>query len=115
MFKTVTIEGKPIPLKSTGRTARMYAQFFNSDFIGDFYSLSKLADGGDIKPNVVEQITWSLAKTANPNIPDIDEWLEQFESSISLFEKFEEIMSVVNSSFKTQVKPKKKKPNQKRK
>lgn len=115
MFKTVTIEGKPIPLKSTGRTARTYAQYFNSDFIGDFYSFINFENGEGIRPNTIEQITWSLAKTANPNIPNIDEWLDQFESPLSLLKEIDSIMSVVYSSFGTQVKPKKKKQHQKNK
>lgn len=112
MFKVVTIEGKDIPMKSTGRTARLYARYFNKDFISSFLQLKKLADGETADTAIFEEIAWILAKAANDNIPEIDEWLDQFESPLSIFKKAKDILSIVDKSFGTTVNPKKKK-NQK--
>lgn len=112
MYKVVTIEGKHIPMKSTGRTARLYARYFNKDFISSFLQLKKLADGETADTAVFEEIAWTLAKTANESIPEIDEWLDQFESPLSIFKNAKDIFSIIDKSFGTTVNPKKKK-NQK--
>lgn len=112
MFKVIHIEGKHIPMKSTGRTARLYARYFNKDFISSFLQLKKLAEGGTADTAVFEELAWTLAKAANDNIPEIDEWLDQFESPLSIFKKAKDILSIIDKSFGTTVNPKKKK-NQK--
>lgn len=108
MFKVVTIEGKQIPMKATGRTARLYARYFNKDFISSFLQLKKLADGETADTAVFEEIAWTLAKTANESIPEIDEWLDQFDSPLSIFKKAKDVLSVIDKSFGTTVNPKKK-------
>lgn len=109
MFKVVVIEGKKIPMKATGLTARLYARYFNKDFISSFIGMKGLKDGTQTDSGVIDEIAWVLAKTANPDIPEIDLWLDQFESPFSIFKKAGEILSVIDRSFGTSINPKKKK------
>lgn len=109
MYKVVVIEGKKIPMKSTGRTARLYSQYFHKDFLSTVFGLLKLKKGEITDTNIFDELSWVLAKTANENIPDIDEWLEQFDSPMSIFMKSQEIFGLINKSFTTTINPKKKK------
>lgn len=108
MYKVVVIEGKKIPMKSTGRTARLYSQYFHKDFLTEYSNLSKLGKGEYVDTSIIENIAWIMAKTANDKIPDIDEWLDKFSSPLSIYEKSEDILSVLKSSFNGSVVPKKK-------
>lgn len=95
MEKTVYIDGKPVKLKSTAATPRLYrAQFGGSDFFADILKLLPIIqsfENGKIEEmsyedlsklsfEVFENIIWVLAKTANRDIPEPLEWLDQFET-----------------------------------
>ena len=108
MYKVVNIEGKNIPMKSTGLTARLYSRYFGKDFFSSFLTLRGLKDGKQVDTSIFEEIAWTLAKTANPKIPDIDEWLDGFESPFSIYKKMGEIIRVIDKSFNNSVNPKKK-------
>ena len=108
MYKVVVIEGKKIPMKSTGRTARLYSQYFHKDFLTDYSNLSKLGKGEYVDTSIIENIAWIMAKTANDKLPDIDEWLDKFSSPLSIYEKSEDIFIILKSSFNGSVEPKKK-------
>lgn len=111
MFKVVRIEGKNIPMKSNGSTAVLYSRFFNRNMLGDFFNLAKMIeDGREMESNVIEQIAWTLAKTANDSIPDYMDWLSQFESPMSIYESAKDIFSLVTSDIKSTQKYKKKQP-----
>lgn len=110
MEKVLMIEGKPIKMKSDGGTARMYRQYFKRDFI---IELGFSENKKNIDPEVVENLAWTLAKRADDSIPDIDEWLCQFESPLSIINKTRDIISIITSSTQSVVKPKKTK-NQRR-
>lgn len=94
MEKTLTIDGKQVRFKSTGATALRYKAQFQSDYLVDIIKLLQLQkvvfylnnsesnrsqdfDGVDFE--TVYNITWVLAKTADPSIPDPIAWLDQFE------------------------------------
>lgn len=108
MYKVIVIEGKSIPMKSTGRTARLYAQYFKKDFISDFSNLGNLGKGQHVDTSLIENLAWVMAKTADDSIRDIDDWLDQFQSPLSLLEKSDEIFGIITNGFNTSVKSKKK-------
>lgn len=108
MFKVIVIEGKPIPMKSTGCTGRLYAQYFQKDLLSDFIMLKNLVDGQGVDTSVIENLAWTLAKNANDKIPSIDDWLGQFDSAFAIVNKMQEIMNLLDTSFATSVNPKKK-------
>ncbi len=47
-----------------------------------------------------------MAKKADPNLVDIDEWFSQFEKLVSVYEKIDEIMQMFLDSLATTVPPK---------
>ena len=111
MRKVVTIDGKQIPLQSDGGTMRKYRRFFNRDFLSDLVKLDVMVKTGKSNDaemaTVMENITWVLAKRANPSIPEIDEWLENFDDPMALMKSAKEIFSVLSESQKPTIKPKK--------
>lgn len=107
MFKVVKIENKQIPLKCNGSTAVKYSRFFNRNLISDFAELSKLQDKV-VDTDVLERLTWVMAKTANDDIPELEEWLSQFESPLSIYYSAPEILKTLDKSFITTKKSKKK-------
>lgn len=108
MFKVIVIEGKQIPMKSSGRTGRLYAKYFQKDLLSDFIGLKNLVDGQGADTSIIENLAWTLAKNADEKIPDIDEWLEQFDSSFAIINKVKDIVALLDTSFATSVNPKKK-------
>lgn len=107
MFKVVKIENKQIPLKCDGSTAIKYSRFFNRNLISDFAELSKMTDKV-VESDVLERLTWVMAKSADNNIPDIEEWLSQFESPMSIYYSAQDILGLLHKSFRTTKTPKKK-------
>ena len=88
MFKVINIENKAIPMKADGLTGRLYARYFGKDFISTFMKLRNLQNGGDADTGLFDELAWVLAKSANADIPDINEWLSQFNSPFSIFQKY---------------------------
>lgn len=93
MEKTIYIDEKPVQLKSTGGTALRYKAQFGKDYFAEILKLYPLANlqGKDFSELSIEDmkqldfevfynLTWVLAKTANPSIPDPITWLDQFET-----------------------------------
>ena len=72
MRKIITIEGKQIAFQADGGTMRKYRRFFNRDFLTDLIKLENFIKTGKTEDvemaTVVENITWVLAKRANPKI-----------------------------------------------
>lgn len=113
MYKVITIENKPIPMKSDGGTARLYRQYFKKDFLTDISNAKKSVKDGKINDGFsaefIENLAWVMAKRADESMPDIDEWLQGFEDPFSLINKAKEIFSLLKTSETSIVKPKKKK------
>lgn len=84
MKGTVTIAGKPVELKATASTIRKYRAWFNRDLLADFKKVQKAFETeGEVNGEVfelVENLTYVMAKQADPTIGSIDEWLDQFET-----------------------------------
>jgi len=84
MKDTVTIAGKPVELKATASTIRKYRAWFNRDLLADFKKVqSAFEKDGEVTGEIfelVENLTYVMAKQADPTIPSIDEWLDQFET-----------------------------------
>lgn len=94
MEKTLTIDGKQVRFKSTAATTYRYKTQFGRDFFADLlkmYPLMQLQDKGVDTDNldyqtlqhidfeVLYNIVWVLAKTADKSIPEPEEWLDGFE------------------------------------
>lgn len=102
MEKIIRIDNKDITFKSTAGTLMRYRNNFGRDLIKDIVALDKkfktvksgIAQFEILELDMFEKIAWSMAKTANNNIPDIEHWLDEF-NSFSIMHILPEIMELL--------------------
>ena len=116
MEKTIEIDGKQVRLKSTAALPMRYKAQFRSDYYGDLMKMAK-AFGLDKKKtldlskvdyndldhfnlDVLYNIIWTMAKTADPAIPDPMTWLDEFDV-FPLEDIFPEINKIKEKSMQT--------------
>lgn len=84
MERTIYINEQAVPLKATGSTLRRYRALFNRDLIEDFNTVKAAYDeNGTVTGEIVDilqNMTYVMAKQAEPNLPDVETWLDSFES-----------------------------------
>lgn len=115
MEKIIKIDGKDIKFKSTGAYLYKYKAQFGRDAIQDMFKVSEAFDpdtkevkeGKTMDLLVFYDMVWALAKAADPSIPPPEEWLDTFEE-FPLADHLGEWMEMIQSSFKSTVKSKKK-------
>lgn len=124
MEKTIILGDKSLKLQSNGATPLIYKAQFGTDYFSDlllfakaFQSLaSKDSDELDLNNAVDEmsyddisqinteqiyKILWSLAKTADKQIPgDLIEWLSEYDD-FSVLEVFQEVSDLINNGIAT--------------
>lgn len=114
MEKTLNIDGKDVKFKSTAGTLMRYRMNFGRDLIKDIAKLEKryksVESGEDefeiYDLEMFEKIAWSMAKTADNNIADIENWLDEFES-FSIMVILPEIMDLLIANMKQEQESKK--------
>lgn len=89
MEKTLIIDGKQVRFRANAATPLRYKAQFGKDFFSELLKLEALAKikPGKMKPedfnlidfDVLYNLVWVMAKTADPKIPDPITWLEEFE------------------------------------
>ena len=89
MEKILNIDGKMVKFKSTGASLLRYKMEFRRDALQDFYklldSVSETDDGYEIEDinalelDVFYNLCWVLAKTGDPSIGTLIEWLDTFD------------------------------------
>lgn len=92
MEKTITIDGKQVRFKVNGATPLRYKAQFQKDYFKEILKLAPLEalQGQKKKPlntkdleaidfEVFYNMSWIMAKTADPSIADPIEWLEGFD------------------------------------
>lgn len=113
MEKTVYIDEKPIRLRSTAALPKRYKAQFKRDYFADLMKLAKVinirgkrkVDLSDIPfekldhfdMDVLYDIVWTMAKSADRSIPDPIEWLDGFET-FPLKEILPEIRELMQNS-----------------
>lgn len=115
MEKILTIDGRQVKFKSTGAFLLRYKAQFGRDVLQDIFKLQdaidietkQLKDISALDLEVFYNIVWSLAKTANPDIPPPMEWLDSF-GEFPLADILPEVMELVTASLKSTAKSKKK-------
>ena len=119
MEKTIEIDGKKVKLKSTAGTPKRYKSQFRKDYFSELLKLSKLMANTDgdtfdlakidyseldyLDFEVFYNFIWVLAKTANKEIGDPLDWLDEFDS-MPLAEIFPEIIDLLESSISSKKK-----------
>lgn len=127
--RTIQIDGKDVRLKSSGMLPRIYWAKFGRDLFKDFNDLkddygkntketeektdSSMSAISVNNLQVFENIAYAMAWHADPSVPDIEEWLEQF-NIFSIYEVMPVILTMWNANLKTSVVPKKKSRNRRR-
>ena len=114
MEKTLVIDGRQVPFKSTGAFLLRYKAQFHRDALKDIYKMQNAVkpDGtvSDIEVLDIEvfyNLIWTLAKTADPNILPPFEWLDTFEE-FNLNEIIPEVIDMIYSCIGATVESKKK-------
>lgn len=115
MEKILTIDGKEVKFKSSASFLMRYKAQFQRDGLKDLLKLQdafdmekkKLKNYENLDLEVFYNMTWVLAKNANPQIPSPIEWLDTF-SEFPLVEVIPEIIELMLLSFQSSVKSKKK-------
>jgi len=115
MEKILTIDGRQVKFKSTGAFLLKYKAQFGRDAIQDIFKLSNAVDLKTKELKNVEALdlevfynfVWTLAKTADPNLPPPMEWLDTF-SEFPLVEILPEVMDMIMSCLQPTATSKKK-------
>lgn len=102
MEKTIIVSGKEVKFKATAGLNYRYREQFNRDFLKDLQGLQKKLEQNKNEGNefeiidlqMFERIAWTMAKTADKTIPDIEEWLDQFDM-FAITQILPEILSLV--------------------
>lgn len=105
MEKTLTIDGKEVHFKSTAATVIRFKAQFGKDFLTE---IGKLNVGGKNALNNLDltlfyEIAWAFAKTADKTIPNLEDWLDEFEIT-SLIKSIPEIMEMITGSIQSKKK-----------
>ena len=111
--KTVYINNKPVRLKSTAALPKRYKAQFRRDYFADLFKIAKVFDGkkkedmklgdltyenlGQLDMDVLYDIIWTLAKTADKSIPDPLVWYDGFEE-FNLMKVLPEVQAMIVSS-----------------
>ena len=93
MTKTVVVDGRKVPLRSSAAIPRLYRIKFHRDIIQDMAAIQRAVEksraenpdgtASTIPPDaleLLENIAYLMAKHADPQVPGTaDEWLDGFE------------------------------------
>ena len=101
MEKVINIDNKNIKFKSTAATPLRYKAQFGRDFFNDLMKLEP--ENTELDTEVIYNIIWVLAKTADKTIPPLIEWLDEFDS-IEVGEVITEVKDMILASIKSKKK-----------
>lgn len=82
MEKLVKIEGKEVGFKASAGTVRAYRDAFGRDLLLDMNQFeTELLQTKSLSVEtapIAENALWIMAKEYDPDIPELEEWLDQF-------------------------------------
>ncbi len=115
MEKIISIDGRDVKFKSTGAYLLRYKAQFGRDALQDILRLSQVIDQetkeitniDSLDLEVFYNLIWTLAKTAEPNLPPPMDWLDTF-SQFPLMDIIPEVMDLIFACIKSTVPSKKK-------
>ena len=115
MTKVIEIDGKKVPFKASAAIPRIYRIQYGRDIFRDLITLGKMLNQNSedqsgldlIDLEIFENISYLMAKHANPALPDTaEEWLDEF-SVFSIYQILPEIIDLWNVNSQTQSESKK--------
>lgn len=121
MEKTINISGRPVTFKATGGLMLRYKNQFGREYLADAIEMQRFADTktqkkvktADGKITFVDDydftklnlelaynLAWTLAKTADPSIPDPMAWLDSFDTFpiLEILPQLNELLGVSSQS-----------------
>lgn len=115
MNKVINVCGYEIPVSYNAASLIRYKMVFHRDGMRDLMLLAKGGDEGMIENenfdlDVFYRFLWIFAKSANPDLPEMVEWLEGFDVPPLDFaqEALPQVQELLIDNMKTTVKSKKK-------
>lgn len=114
MKKTIEVCGYEIPVAYNAASLIRYKMVFHRDAMRDLMLLAKgdgdMLENPDFDLEVFYRFLWIFAKQADPELPDMVDWLEGFDVPPLDFAKaaLPEVQSLLVENMKTTVKSKKK-------
>lgn len=105
MEKTLTIDGRQVRFKSTGAFLLRYKAQFGRDAFADVMRLADAIDENTGELTNIDaldletlfNLVWTLAKTADPTLPDPMTWLDTF-AEFPIFEILPEVQDMILAS-----------------
>lgn len=115
MERVINISGKDVKFKATAGTLARYRMYFKRDLLKDLMKLSKklekIKDSDEqfemLDLEVFEYIAWTMAKTADNNIPALENWLDDFDT-FSIIQILPEIIQLMTDNMSQESESKKK-------
>ena len=118
-LEKIDLNGKTIELRTSGTLPYIYRQLWHRDIFVDYDHLTSTAEkirdesGKLISLKIdqaeyietLERMTYAMAKHANPSLPAIEIWLEQFSAG-EHYELFQPVMKLWEEETYTQSQPK---------
>lgn len=103
MERKIEIEGREIALKVTGNTPRTYRINFGRDVFKDLDELNTAykTEGLGADFSCLEMLFYTMAKQADKSIGTMDEFLDTFDSPLSIIMNVGAILEVWNESLGT--------------
>ena len=115
LTKTINIDGKEVTFRASAAIPRLYRVKFHRDIYKDLDALQKAMGGSDENASTLdtfslelfENISYVMAKHADPSIPDTPEgWLEEF-NTFSIYQVLPQIIELWGLNVQTDVTTKK--------
>lgn len=101
MEKAIIIDGRAVTFKSTAGILMRYKAQFGKDLFGVLAKLGNVSKDTDGNINVEEldmevlyNIAWTMAKTADKSIPNPQDWLDSFDE-FPIEEVFVELQEMI--------------------
>lgn len=111
MEKVIKINGVDVKFRADASTPRMYRVMFSRDAFRDMSDLMECySKSGRLPENgleTLENIAYCMAKQADPEVPEIMDWLAQF-GMMDIYRHMMEIIELWGFNMKTSSTPKKK-------
>ena len=112
MIQNIIIDGKTIPMKSTGATPAFYRKIFAKDIFKDMMAMEKgighddkgntfVKDFDKIDLGTIERLAYTMAYQADHSIPEYLEWLDQFETSMAIVMAMDQILPLYIAGLET--------------
>ena len=110
--REIIIDGKTVPMKSTGATPVFYRKIFTRDIFKDLMSMQDgigydkegkafIKDYEKIDFGTLERIAYTMAYQADHQLPEFVEWLDQFDSSMAILNSMDQFMELYTEGLRS--------------